>query len=80
MADFHGETSRADKSAWIKAGEIFQFWLSNQHLGYIAIERHFGFEKPYALRAMYAKFKKHSWNPLEDLRWLDWVQKPEKEY
>jgi hypothetical protein len=67
------ETSRADTSLWAKAGVIFQFWQANSHLGHIAIGKYFGYEKPYALQAMYRKFKQ-SWNPLEDPKWLGWIQ------
>lgn len=67
------EASRADKSLWSRAGEIFQFWQAHNHLGFIAIGKHFGYKKPYAIQAMYRKFKQ-GWNPLQDPQWLGWIQ------
>lgn len=67
------DTSRADKSLWARAGEIYQFWQANSHLGYVKLGQHFGYPKEYALKNMYLKFKQ-SWNPLEDPEWLGWIQ------
>ena len=67
-------TSKADKSLWRKAGEIFEFWQANTHLGYIKLGQHFGFESKYAVKSMYLKLTKQSWNPFEDPKWLAWIQ------
>jgi len=67
------EVSKADKSLWARAAEIFQFWQANSHLGYTSLGKHFGLPNKYALQGMYRKFKQN-WNPLIDHEWLGWIQ------
>lgn len=66
------ETSRADKAVWAMAGDIFQYWKDNKHLGPTALGKWAGCEKPNALKVMHSKFKNKSWNPLKDPEWLQW--------